>query len=205
MGGVGKTTIPNNPGEGNPRNRAHNRKTMGRNRKNTSRTRNNGTRAKINPHLTYLRQTSLLYKTMTRNKSIQQWRIQDYTENEVYQTLKRLENNKSHGTDGIPGEAYRVLAPYVTKPIASILNQIKKGNIPRENGKIGGGQYPTYTNKQKRRNTRLQQLQANVLNANNQQNMAKHNRQEAHFDTTNPDKKQPIRLQTRPVANWRNR
>ena len=64
---------------------------------------------------------------MTKNISLQHWLTQDYKEEEVYRTTQHLRNNKSHGPDGIPGEAYKALAPYIAEKSTSILSRVKNG------------------------------------------------------------------------------
>merc|ERR1712112_680588 len=42
--------------------------------------------------------------------------------------IKTLKNNKAHGTDGIPAEAYKAIRTWITEPITHMLNAIKNGH-----------------------------------------------------------------------------
>ena len=43
--------------------------------------------------------------------------LQDCTQKEVENAIKELKNHKSHGTDGIPEEAYKEIKNWITEPI----------------------------------------------------------------------------------------
>ena len=51
---------------------------------------------------------------------LRHWLVDAYTEREIAQVVKQLQNNKAHGTDGIPGEVYKELTTQLTKPLTSI-------------------------------------------------------------------------------------
>jgi len=48
-------------------------------------------------------------------------------------SINSLKNQKSHGSDGIPGEAYKILHKHINLPIANIMNHIQAGGeMPKE-------------------------------------------------------------------------
>ena len=49
------------------------------------------------------------------------------TQKDIKTTIKTLKNKKSHGSDGIPGEAYEVLRKYINPATTKEMNRIKKG------------------------------------------------------------------------------
>jgi len=69
---------------------------------------------------------------------IQYWITAQYTEKDVQKTLTTLRNNKAHGSDGIPGEAYEILSPWIAREITTIANHIKQGTQLPEDWAEGG-------------------------------------------------------------------
>jgi len=93
----------------------------------------------IYPDLQHIRNSSPLEKTIQEHPQIEKWLTEEYTEKEVQKATTQLKNRKSHGADGIPGEVYKVLGNWITKPMTKILNKIHQGDeIPPEwkNGAI---------------------------------------------------------------------
>ena len=41
---------------------------------------------------------------------------------------KKTKNNKAHGMDGIPGEAYKAIETWLTQPLRKIINKIHHGD-----------------------------------------------------------------------------
>ena len=74
---------------------------------------------------------------MQEHPSIEQWLTKPYAEGEVATVLSNLKNNKSMGTDGIPGEAYKILGATITTFILELMNNITAGQPMPENWKIG--------------------------------------------------------------------
>ena len=139
----------------------------------------------IQPGLKIIRQNSKLTKIMETHKHIQYWLASDYTEKEVKTTIKKLKNRKAHGSDGIPAEAYKTLAPWITRQITNLMNLLKNGaQLPEE---WVEGAIVTYIQKQ-RKPRRLQLLQTHMSNANNIQNMVTVDYAKAIRNTTHPDK-----------------
>ena len=65
--------------------------------------------------------------------------LKDYTQKDIQQAIKHLKNNKAHGTDGIPAEAYKAINNWITEPLTTMLNRIKNGQqLPKawKNGAV---------------------------------------------------------------------
>ena len=57
----------------------------------------------------------------------------EYKKEEAQQAIRQLKNNKSHGTDGITGEAYKALIGLIAPSITAIVRKIQQGDkIPPE-------------------------------------------------------------------------
>merc|ERR1712112_310303 len=80
------------------------------------------------PELQLIRKHAELTQLTTEHKNIDTWLNADYTTSEIRRSIKQLKNQKSHGSDGIPGEVYKILQPRIAKYICQILNKIKHGN-----------------------------------------------------------------------------
>jgi len=87
----------------------------------------------ISKDLQHIRKQARLTQAIKKHPQIKEWLIEDYTEDEINKTIQQLKNNKSHGQDGIPGETYKALKPWIAKPIMQILNKIKnRDKLPPE-------------------------------------------------------------------------
>ena len=53
--------------------------------------------------------------------------LQDDAQKAVGNATKAQKNHKSHGTDGIPEEAYKAIKNWITEPIAHMVNEIING------------------------------------------------------------------------------
>jgi len=82
----------------------------------------------IPQRLQEIRKQSKLHIWQQQNPKITNLLIKDYTQNEVTSAIKTLKNNKAHGTDGIPAEAYKAIRTWITEPITHMLNAIKNGH-----------------------------------------------------------------------------
>ena len=52
---------------------------------------------------------------------------------DIRSAIHQLENNKSHGIAGIPGEVYKALKDWITTPLTKILQKIQQGDqLPPE-------------------------------------------------------------------------
>ena len=69
-----------------------------------------------------------------KQPEIETWLNQDYTEQDIYIELRNLALNKSHGNDGIPGEAYKATREWAIEPTTKIANLIKGGNQSQSDG-----------------------------------------------------------------------
>ena len=67
------------------------------------------------------------------NKIIQEepdtetWISQGYDEQDLERELRNLANRKAHGSDGIPGEAYKETRTWATKPEQKSRTPLKQG------------------------------------------------------------------------------
>ena len=86
------------------------------------------------PSLREIRQQAGLTQIMKGGPGTETWLNQDYTEQDIHREIRNLASRKSHGNDGIPGEAYKATRQWEIKPIAKITNLVKKGNKYREDG-----------------------------------------------------------------------
>ena len=69
---------------------------------------------------------------MKEGHGIETWLNQDYKAKGINRELRNLSHRKSHGNDGIPGEAYKTTRQWAIKPITEITNLIKNGRpIPK--------------------------------------------------------------------------
>merc|ERR1712112_305512 len=93
----------------------------------------------ISPDLTTIREQTQLIQAQQKNPQITNMILKDYTQKDVQQAIKRLKNNKAHGTDGIPAEAYKAINNWITEPLTTMLNHIKNGQqLPKawKNGAV---------------------------------------------------------------------
>ena len=58
---------------------------------------------------------------------------QEYDEQDIGRELRNIANRKAHGSDGIPGEAYKATSKWATEHITRIMNAIKTGRKIPEN------------------------------------------------------------------------
>jgi len=49
----------------------------------------------------------------------------DYTEDDTKKAFDGLKNNKAHGSDGIPGEIYKILRKQLRNPLTKIMDNVK--------------------------------------------------------------------------------
>ena len=50
-----------------------------------------------------------------------------YTPPEIDTAISQLKNQKAHGIDGIPGEAYKALKNWIMHSLTEIIRKIQKG------------------------------------------------------------------------------
>ena len=67
--------------------------------------------------------------------------LKEYTQNDIQQAIKQLNtpNNKAHGSDGIPADAFKAICNWITEPLTTMLNRIKNGQqLPKawKNGAV---------------------------------------------------------------------
>ena len=93
-----------------------------------------------------IRQQGSLTKIIAEEPDTETWLIHEYTEQAIEIGIRNLANRKAHGNDRIPGEACKATRQWAIRPIAKIMNQIKKGRSIPEDWTIGTIEY-IYKNK----------------------------------------------------------
>ena len=91
------------------------------------------------PNLCTIREHTQLIKAQQKHPQITEMLLKDYTTDDVQQAIKQLKNNKAHGTDGIPAEAFKAIGNWITEPLTIMLNHIKNGQqLPKtwKNGAV---------------------------------------------------------------------
>ena len=122
----------------------------------------------ISPLLQKIGQDSQLHKIQQKHPKITHMLLKDYTRQDINNSVTKRQNNKAHGTDGIPDEAYKTIQTWVAEPITHMLNEIKNGKqLPK---KMEKWSHNTHLQKQKGMQ-RMQQLQTHKPSTNNVQNM----------------------------------
>jgi len=84
-----------------------------------------------------IRAHSQLNHTIKKHPQIKRMLTKTYEEKEIHQAIRQLKNNKSHGADGIPGEAYKTLIDWVTPGITEIMTKIQQGDKAPPEWKLG--------------------------------------------------------------------
>jgi len=84
---------------------------------------------------------SRLQNILRTELHIYTWIASDYTNKDIGKAIKRLKDKKSHGSDGIPGEAYKVLNKHIAMAIAKITNNVKWGTAPERMGRRSNSTY----------------------------------------------------------------
>ena len=84
----------------------------------------------INEDLQLIRQQAALTKIIQEAHDTETWLNQEYDELDIDRELRNLASRKAHGSDGIPGEAYKATRAWAIKPMAKITNAIKQDKIP---------------------------------------------------------------------------
>ena len=93
----------------------------------------------IHPNLNKIREQAQLLKAQQKHPQITEMLLKDYTQKDIQQAIKQLKNNKAHGTDGIPAEAFKAINNWITEPLTTMLNHIKNGaQLPKawKNGAV---------------------------------------------------------------------
>jgi len=80
----------------------------------------------IHEDMKNIRKNSKLQQYLQKYQYVEHWLTEPYTQHEVKQTPKKLKNRKSHGSDGIIGEALKCLNPWITPEITQLTNNIQK-------------------------------------------------------------------------------
>jgi len=89
----------------------------------------------IHPDLQHIRTQSILRKTLTQRPQIQKMLTGLYKPQEIDTSISRLKNHKSHGMVGIPGEEYKSLKEWISKPILQMIHKHNRENTYRQTGK----------------------------------------------------------------------
>jgi len=74
-----------------------------------------------------VRQDPTIAKLINQYPQIAAWLTKNYTDKDTKKAIRGLKNGKSHGIDGVPGEAYKVSRKHLTQPIRILMNKIKQG------------------------------------------------------------------------------
>jgi len=62
----------------------------------------------------------MLFQQKTKRPQLDKWLTKQYTEQEIKSAIMQLKH-KAHGSDGIPGEFYKVLKEWISEPLTEIL------------------------------------------------------------------------------------
>ena len=81
----------------------------------------------IREDLQTIRTHSQLNKTIHKQPQIEHMITKEYTKEETQQETRKL-SNKSHGTDDIPGDAYKSLVDWIAPRITTIMQKIQQGD-----------------------------------------------------------------------------
>ena len=85
----------------------------------------------VAPDLQTIRKHAKLTKLLQTYPHVQYCLTEEYAEN-IKRTISRL-NTKAHGSDGIPGGEYKILAAWIKRNITNMANQLKNGSqLPEE-------------------------------------------------------------------------
>ena len=102
---------------------------------------------------------------------------QEYAEREIDREMRNLVNSKSHGSDGMPGEAYIAARKWAITPIAKIAKKINERQAMPGNWTNGT---IVYIYKNKGGSDRMWKLQTIIPHAYHIRNMARGDRQKTH-------------------------
>ena len=81
----------------------------------------------IDEALRLTRQQEALRKIIQEEPDAETWLNSEYDEQDIGREIRNLANRKAHGSDGIPGEAYKATRTWAIKHITKIKNAIKTG------------------------------------------------------------------------------
>ena len=101
---------------------------------------------KNNPEIKKIREKSALFAYFGKFPQKTEHLTGTYTRNETKLAISELAKNKSHGTDGIPAEAYQACSKFVIGAITQIINNINLGLKP-PNDWLEGAVVYLYKNK----------------------------------------------------------
>jgi len=74
-----------------------------------------------------------MQKLIQKRPEVHAWLTKPYKLKEIQQTIMQLKNNKATGTDGIPGEIYKITSTHFSHFILELVNQILHGQpIPEQ-------------------------------------------------------------------------
>ena len=76
----------------------------------------------IGDDIQLIRQQSALAKIIQEEPDAETWLSREYDEQDIDRELRNLSNRKAHGSDGVPGEAYKATRTWAIKPITKIAN-----------------------------------------------------------------------------------
>ena len=101
---------------------------------------------KNNPEIKKIRENSALFAYLEKHPQKTEHLTGNYTRNETGLAILELAKNKSHGTDGIPAEAYQACSKFVIGAITQIINNMNQGKKPPKDWLEGAVVY-LYKNK----------------------------------------------------------
>ena len=90
-----------------------------------------GEEMQIGEGIQLIRQQEALAKIIQEEPETETWRNQEYDEQDIGREIRNLSGRKAHGSDGIPGDAYKATRKWATKPITRITNATKQGKYPK--------------------------------------------------------------------------
>ena len=112
--------------------------------------------------LTKIRTNSKLQTLTQGNLNVEQRISQPYNADEITSVITNLINNKSMGTDGIPGEVYKILNTPITGFAKELMNNINAGQPMTDTWIVG-----VITHIHKKQHARVHKLPTHMPNAAN--------------------------------------
>ena len=80
---------------------------------------------KISENIRTIREQSKLTRLVSEDPEIETWLNQEYTDHDIEDELRKLETRKAHGSDGIPGDAYKTARKWAHALTSKIMNDVK--------------------------------------------------------------------------------
>ena len=82
---------------------------------------------KIPTQLQHIREASPIRQLIQKQPEIEKWTTRPYSLREIQTAILHLNNNKETGTDGTPGEIYKVTPRHLIAFLMNLMNNIMHG------------------------------------------------------------------------------